>query len=238
MRLVGVRFPRWVGLAIGFALIGPLARAPTADAGPLTRLKVAYIYDFGTGANDPIFKGSSIFTNALTGTQPGATYTTADATKTVANTNVTVAEINAGGVAVLAPFDTAILYMVCDIGSAGNSNTMTALNSFIAGGKKLMIYDGDRCFNTLTPNYSTFLFPFTSDNPGPQGSGKCYTNVVPTTLTTGLAGYCDLVSPDPNKNDPIGDANTFVSFNVNCFGSLTPKQFQHLAALILPDTPT
>src|SRR5712664_3629885 len=234
MRLVGVRFPRWVGLAIGFALIGSFAHAPTAHAAPLTSLKVAYIYDFGTGANDPIFKGSSIFTNALTGTQPGATYTTADATKTVAITNVTVASIHAGGVAVLAPFDTAILYMVCDIGSAGNVNTMTAINSFIAGGKKLMIYDGDRCFGggAGTPDYSKFLFPFTSDNPGPQGSGKCYTNVVPTTLTTGLAGYCDLVSPDPNKNDAIGDANTFVSFNGNWCGSLTAKNVNNVEGFI------
>src|SRR5260370_2724760 len=89
MRLVGVRFPRWVGLAIGFALIGSFAHAPTAHAAPLTSLKVAYVYDFGTGANDPIFKGSSIFTNALTVTQPGATYTTAHPTETAATTDVT-----------------------------------------------------------------------------------------------------------------------------------------------------
>src|SRR5260370_31898253 len=135
MRLVGVRFPRWVGLAIGFALIGSFAHAPTAHAAPLTSLNVAYIYDFGTGANDPIFKGSSIFTNALTGTHPGATYTTADATKTVAITNVTVASIDAGGDAVLAPFHPAILYIVSNIGSPGHSHPMPAAKHFIVRGK-------------------------------------------------------------------------------------------------------
>src|SRR5438477_6971151 len=157
----------------------------------MTSTNVAYITDFGLGANVPSFLGSSIWRNALTGTPPGATYTTADLSKTVTITDVSVTAIDAGGAATLAGFSTAVMYMVCDIGS--HPNTMAAINSFLTTGHKLMIYDGDRCFpgGAGTPNYSTFLFPFTTSNPGPQGRPGCYITVVPSTLTTGLAGYCD-----------------------------------------------
>jgi hypothetical protein len=236
MKLAGVRIPRWIGLAIGFALIGSFAHAPAVHAAPpKTSLNVAYIYNLGTGANDPTPQGGSIFKNAVTGVPPGVTYTTADSSKVVTITNVTVASIDIGGAAVLAGFDTAILYMVCDIGSSTHANTMTALNSFIAGGKKLLIFDGDRCAPGFggSPNYSTFLFPFTSSNPGPQGSGKCYIGVQPSTLTTGLAGYCDPTGvSDPLRNDSIGDANAFVTFNGNWCGSLTAKNFNNVEGFI------
>jgi hypothetical protein len=102
---------------------------------------------------------------------------------------------------------------------------MSALNSYLTTGHKLLIYDGDRCFpsGAGSPNYSTFLFPFTSSNPGPQGASSCYNTVLASTLTTGLAGYCDIVFPNPGFNDALGDANTFVTFNGAWCSSMTTR---------------
>jgi hypothetical protein len=181
--------------------------SPAVFVHATTSTNVAYITDFGLGANDPSFLGSSIWRNALTGTNPGASYTTSDLSKTVTLTDVSVAAIDAGGAAVLAGFSTAVMYMVCDIGS--HPNTVTAINSYLATGHKLMIFDGDRCYpgGSGTPNYSSFLFPFTSTNPGPRGATGCYVSVVASTLTAGLPpGYCD------SGNDSVGDANAFKTF--------------------------
>ena len=166
--------------------------------------------------------GSSIFVNALTGVPPGGTYTTADLSKTVTITDVTVASIDAGGLPVIAGFSTAILYEVCDI--ASHPATMSAINSYLtAVGHKLLIYDGDRCFGSATPNYSTFVFPFTTSNPGPDGAQSCYSLVLGSTLTAGLAGYCDPAPFAPGYNDALGDANTFVTNNGAWCTSMTTK---------------
>ena len=169
--------------------------------------------------------GASIFVQALTGTaltSPGA-YTTGDLSKTATFTNVPVSAVDAAGSAALAAFDTIVVYQVCDIGS--HPATMTAINAFFTSGGKVLIYDGDRCATGVpsggSANYSTFVFPFTTSNPGPRGAGGCYTSVESNTLTSGLAGYCD--STQVGGNDAVGDANAFVSFNGNWCGSITAK---------------
>lgn len=208
MRVVGVRSFILVAAFLSAALV----LAPRAAAAAMTSNKVAYVSDFGTGANDPNFLGSSIFVNALTGSDPGPTYTTADGTKTVSLTDVPVSAIDSGGAAALAPYDTVIMYEVCDIGS--HPATVSALNTFLQNGGKLMIFDADRCYGTMAPDYSAFLFSFTTSNPGPQGATGSYTTVVPSTLTTGLS-----VGPVPY--DSIGDANIFTSFSGAWCASLT-----------------
>jgi hypothetical protein len=199
-----------------------------------TTTNVAYIFDFGTGSNDPSGpgSGSSIFVNALTGTAPLGTYTTGGTPKVVTITDIAVSAIDLGGEAVIDGFSTAILYEVCDIGSASHAGTMAALNSYITKGHKLLIYDGDRCYpgGSGSPNYSGFLYPFTTSNPGPQGAGSCYSTVLTSTLTTGLAGYCD--SSQIGGNDALGDANTFVSFNGAWCSSMTTKNANNNLGLV------
>src|SRR5712692_2800467 len=215
-------------------LIGLIVAGLAPPASAATSSKVAYVTDFGTGSNDPCapfsggvcgsFPGSSIFVNALTGVKPLGTYTTADSLLTVTITDVSVSTIDANPGTALAGFDTVILYQVCDIGS--HPKTMTAINNFFANGGKLLIFDADRCsgFGVLPPpaNYSTFLFPFTASTPGPQGASGSYTNVQPSTLTTGLPS-----APPPvvigGGNDSVGDANNFLTFNPNWCGSITAE---------------
>jgi len=210
-----------------FAGLVPGAHAATTS-------NVAYVFDFGTGSNDPCapfsggacgpFPGSSIFVNSLTGVPPLGVYTTADASLTVTITDLPVAVIDAAPATALLPFDTVILYQVCDIGS--HPNTMMAVNNFLAAGGKVLIFDADRCsgFGGLPPaaNYSTFLFPFTASTPGPQGATGDYTNVEPSTLTTGLPSAPPPVTIDAG-NDSVGDANNFVTFNPNWCGSITAE---------------
>src|SRR6266542_506331 len=195
-----------------------LAFTPAAQAAPTTSTAVAYVTDFGTGSNDTGGPGvgSSIFVNALTGIPPGVTYTTADLSKTVTVTNEPVSAIDLGGAAVLAPFDTVILYQVCDIGSPSHANTVAALNTFLTNGGKLMIFDADDCAPTEggLADYSSFLFPFTTSSPGPVGASGSYTAVVASTLTSGLA-----VGPQPG--DSVGDANIFTSFSGDWCASIT-----------------
>jgi len=192
----------------------------TAGAATSTRV-VAYVTDFGAGSNDPIgpigpplMAGSSIFVNALTGTMPLGSYTTADGLKTVAVVDVPVTTIEANPTTALREFDTVILYQVCSIG--GLPNTMSAINSFLAAGGKVLIFDADRCsmLEGLPPVYSGFAFPFTSGRLGPHGTVGTYTNVQASTLTTGLV-------LGPQTDDAIGDANILSTLDGAWCGSIT-----------------
>jgi PKD repeat protein len=193
-----------------------LVGASAASAAPKTSENVGYIYDFGAGSTDPCGTsplcgkgepGSSIFVNALTGSPPaGGKYTTADASKTVTVTDVAVSTIDAKGEPAIEPFDTLILYEVCDI--ASHPTTMNAINTFLENGGKVMIFDADRCApgEGGLADYKTFLFPFTTNSPGPKGAlNGPYLKVVPSTLTTGL-------KVGAQEGDAVGDANVFTSF--------------------------
>lgn len=169
---------------------------------------VAYVTDFGLGVEDPAFLGSSVFVNAITGSPPpGGAYTTYGG-NLVHFTDVFVSAIDAGGEAAIAGFDTVFLYEVCDFGS--HPGLVSALNTYMSTtAGKLVIYDGDRCHGSSSPNYSGFLFPFTTSNPGPAGSQKTLTFVEaespPATLTRGVA------VGDGLGTDSVGDSNTFTS---------------------------
>jgi hypothetical protein len=191
----------------------------TVDAA--TSSRVAYVTDFGAGSNDPIgpigpplMAGSSIFVNALTGTMPLGSYTTADGLKTVAVVDVPVTTIEANPNTALSGFDTVILYQVCSIG--GLPNTISAINAFLTAGGKVVIFDADRCslLDGLPPVYSGFAFPFTSGRLGPHGTVGTYTNVQLSTLTTGLV-------LGPQTDDAIGDANILSTLDGAWCGSIT-----------------
>lgn len=242
MVMTNKQIPRKLGITMILTLLLTtstilIGQAPHANA-LVHSMSVAYVTDFGTGLCDTGGPGigSSIFVNAINmapgpfmGGPPPAgcpggpiTYTTGTSNgfgtvaggNTVTFTNVSVSAINAGGVATLAPFDTVMLYEVCDIGSPANAPTMAAINSYLAAGgdHKLVILDGDRCspLSAGSADYSGFLFPFTSSNPGPSGFSGSITflesEAAPAVLTrsisTGFVGF---------PADAIGDSNTFTS---------------------------
>ena len=222
---IGTRFRQAVILGLVALIVAGLAPV----AGAATSSNVAYVFDFGTGANDPggPGTGSSIFVNALTGVAPGLTYTSSGPSPvTVTITNVPVSAIDVGGVAVLTPFDTVILYQICDIGS--HPATIAAINAYLtAGSGKVMIFDADRCAMGTAAgpaNYGAFLFPFTTNGPGPFGPklGLPYTAVVPSTLTTGLNAGSPPPEP-PGDGDAIEDSNPFVTFDGHWCGTLTAR---------------
>ncbi|HEX4701039.1 MAG TPA: Ig-like domain-containing protein [Pseudonocardiaceae bacterium] len=101
-------------------------------------------------------------------------------------------------------FDTIVLYEVCDINA--HRAAETAINAFLENGGKVMIFDADRCSDNVAVNgaadYSGFLFPFTTDSPGPGGSGGSYGFIEPSTLT-------NLVTAPGVGEDALADANTF-----------------------------
>jgi hypothetical protein len=201
---VGLAVIMAAGLVAAFA--GPVAAVSTTHS-------VAYITDFGLGLADPnppnpTSPGSSIFTNAITGSPlaNGGTYNGATFT------DVTVSAIDASPATALSGFDTAILYEACTIGS--HPIAMGAIDSFLAGGGKVMIFDADGCStNTaggaigITADYSGFLFPFTTNSPGPLGAqNQAYTFEEANSLTTGLPAVGTAI-PD----DAVGDGNVFAT---------------------------
>ena len=168
-------------------------------------------YEGGTNnVQDGLF-GWAVST-PCTGTTSTCTMTTTGG-NTVTFTYIDVSTIDSGGYSVISPYDTVVLYEVCDIGSAANANLMSAINTFLSNGGKVVIYDADWCAagDGGSPVYSTFLFPFTSSNPGPAGSVQTPTFIEtessPAVLTRGLA------SISTSSTDAIGDSNTFVTNN-------------------------
>jgi hypothetical protein len=188
-------------------------------------IQVAYVTDFyPMQVCSTSTLSTSIFVSAITGSPPVGcpssahpTYTTVGG-NTVTFTDVTVAAIDAGGLAAISGFDTVLLYEVCDIGNPSHSITMTALNNYLtAGNGKVVIYDSDRCSGnnpaTPIPHYNTFLYPFTTSNPGPVGHSLAPTWIEtespPAVLTRALPG----ISTTNPINDAIGDSNTFVTYD-------------------------
>lgn len=221
--MTNMQIPKKIGITtIAITLLltssGMMGLTPNANA-LANSSNVAYVTDAGctifggSGGVEDSFgpPGCSIFTNAITGSPlpNGGTYTT-PAGNAVKFTDVPVSVIDSGGISALAGYDTVMLYMICDISS--HPNLISAINTYLANGSgKVVIFDGDSCATGVggVPNYSSFLFPFTSSNPGPAGGTGSITLVepesLPATLTRGIS--TGLVSP----TDAVGDSNTFTS---------------------------
>lgn len=212
-------------LAVAICMAPTLANAPTALALPGGSQNVAYVYDFGfasghfpcsvdaggTGINDlnPPGCGASIFRNAVTGGAIGAGNTGTYGGVNFTNVTVAAVDANPNPSTAFNGFDSVMLYMVCDIHS--HPKLITALNSFLNAGGKVMIFDGDRCAASAggVADYTGFLFPFTTSSPGPSGvKPGSYTSIDASSLTTGLPLYVDSTSP---LEDSMGDANIFTS---------------------------
>jgi hypothetical protein len=219
------------------ALVALGAIAPAAHA-TLTSRNVAYLFDdslfacgdFGCGLNDSSAEGGSIFTNAVTGTQPGTgdtgTYTPSGGSP-VTLTNVPLSTLDSNPQA-LKGYDTAILYELCNIGASANQTALSAINAFVSDGGKVMIFDADGCAPSSdgTPDWSGFIFPFATNNPGPQGASGSYTKVEPSSLTAGL-------SPGPVDGDAVGDANVFTSSDTRWYQAIAATNTNGVTGTVL-----
>jgi hypothetical protein len=204
-----------------------VAALPAAAQAEFSSNKVAYVYDntlfpctTECGMNDPSFPptgGASIFKNAVGGTVPGfgneGKYTPSGGSEATLK-NVTLSELDAKPKLLEEEgFDTAILYETCKI--AEHPVALAAINAFLESAHKVMIFDADGCspISKGEPNWTGFLFPFATNNPGPEGAPGPYTAVEPSSLTTGL-------SVGEQELDAVGDANIFTSSSVHWFQAI------------------
>jgi hypothetical protein len=205
-----------VGLALLFSTAFLFLLVPAAHA-TLTSNNVAYVFDdtafpcgtSGCGLNDTSF-GASIFVDALTGQAPGSGEVGVYAPNNgpqVTVTNVPLSGLDANPSA-LSGYDTVVAYELCAIGTPANGPALSALNAFVNGGGKLLIFDADACsaVSSGPADWSHFIFPFATNSPGPQGASGSYESVEPSSLTAGLA-----LGPQPG--DAVGDANVFTTFD-------------------------
>lgn len=194
-----------------YNMLGSGAQCPIkalADPPLTSGTRTAYIYDFGSGINDPGFPGSSIFRNAITGGPIGSGETGSYNGATFSN--VPLSAIEANPTAALTGYDNIVLYEVCSIGDPRNSAALNAINTFLDNGGKVLLFDGDGCSANSggrgIADYSQFAFPFTTSSPGPRGAvGYTYGSVEASTLTSGLSNGVDF------GGDAVGDANVFTS---------------------------
>jgi cysteine-rich repeat protein len=112
----------------------------------------------------------------------------------------------------LSGFDTVVLVGICDIGSAnflGNPAWKGTIEAFVAGGGKLIIWDSE-CQNT---DYSNFLLPFTTNNPGQLGAQGDLGITEENSLSRSnplSPRFVDVALIGP-QTDAVGDANVFTT---------------------------
>ena len=126
-------------------------------------------------------------------------------------TNLPLGSVNAG---FLAPYDTVVLMQVCNIATALSSSQKMDLINWVSNGGKLIIYDSDACSGGNTPDYSWFIYPFSTNNPGQQGArGGVLTVMEENTLSSAdpASAYyintADLVA----NTDAVGDSNVMIT---------------------------
>ncbi len=129
-------------------------------------------------------------------------------------TNVTVESIRDAAANPLTGFDTVVLNGICDISTfLANAQFKSRIEGFAASGGKLIIYDSE-CAPT---SYNSFVYPFTTSNPGPLGATGTLTIAENNTLGNGTPAdpsFLD-VSLIGAGTDAVGDANVFTSFDAN-----------------------
>lgn len=139
-------------------------------------------------------------------------------------TDKSPADIADGSIAnPLTGFDTVVLVQLCSIGTyLADADFKSRIESFVSGGGKLIIWDSECAFSSA-PDYSNFVFPFESNNPGANGSEcdsatslDCFLRDV----EENKLGTTDPTSPFyvdtglvATETDAVGDANVFTTQN-------------------------
>lgn len=120
----------------------------------------------------------------------------------------------------LAGYDTVVLVQECSIGTnLADATFKSNLESFVANGGKLIIWDSE-CQNT---NYSNFVYPFTTNNPGAAGAYGTLTDVEASALSDpnpASASYVNTAAVG-SHTDAVGDANVMTSQDPHWYVDLT-----------------
>jgi uncharacterized protein YegL len=134
-------------------------------------------------------------------------------------TDLPAANISAAS---LSAFDTLVINRVCDVNTRLTASQKAAINNWIAGGGKLIIYDADVCSGADQPDYSWLIYPFTTDNPGAMGAQGTLTIVEDNSLSSPNPAspyYIDTADLS-NNTDAVGDANVMLAKDVNWCGDM------------------
>ncbi len=201
------------------AVVIPLSSNITHSfAASRTSKNIGYVNYDDSGFTGSSIPSANIFTDAVVG-GPSPTSSPTDSVTYNGMTFTPLAKA-AISTSTLAPFDTLILFEVCDIATSLTASQHTALNNYLAAGNKILLYDADRCAPSAAGNadYSWFTFPFATSNPGPQGASGTLTVVENSSLTQGL-------SSDPFSGDELGDANTATTSDPHWFAAAKTTNF-------------
>jgi uncharacterized protein YkwD len=136
--------------------------------------------------------------------------------------------------ATLDPYDTLVLSQVCSIGSLPPP-MLIALTDWVASGRKLIIYDSDECSQPV--DYLWLPYPFTTSNPGAQGSSNGQFRIVAEdSMISGDPKSLVFIDASEMSQTEIGDANVMVTRDLRWCGNaeavnlLGQKGFVHAYA--------
>lgn len=120
----------------------------------------------------------------------------------------------------LTGYDTIVLVQECDIAvNLANATFKSNLDAFVSNGGKLIIWDSE-CQGT---DYTNFVYPFTTNNPGQAGAHGTLTDVEASALSDtnpASASYVD-TAPVGSDTDAVGDANVMTSQDPHWYVDLT-----------------
>ncbi|MDQ6671444.1 MAG: hypothetical protein M3069_11960 [Chloroflexota bacterium] len=197
---------------VTLALVGQTLAPTTVLAASRSSKNVAYVTynDTGFQGTGPA-QGNIFATSVVGGPAPTSLATTPVSFNGITFTPLARSALSS---ATLAPFDTLILFEVCDIGTSLSAAQHQVINDYLAAGNKILLYDADRCAPGVggVADYSWFQFPFKTSSPGPRGASATLQVVEASSLTQGLAS-------DPFNLDELGDANTATTSDRNWFAA-------------------
>ena len=141
-------------------------------------------------------------------------------------TDVSVSSIEDPTTNPLTGFDTVVFVQLGDIGTyLANSTFQSRIDSFVSGGGKLIIWDSE-----TNPDYSNFIYPFTSDNPGAMGASGSTLNIVEqSTLSSSdpaSSSYVDVTAVE--AEDAVGDANVMTTYDPAWYVDMTASNTNHV----------
>lgn len=113
----------------------------------------------------------------------------------------------------LAGADTAVLVQICTINDfLSNPQFRGRIENFVQNGGKLIVWDSE-CSNP-GPDYSNFVFPFKTDNPGANGASGQISDLEENGLSSSDPASPRFVDIAKLGSDTeVGDANVFTSFD-------------------------
>jgi hypothetical protein len=153
----------------------------------------------------------NIFRDAIVG-GPASTATTTKCVKYLVTMSLCPVAIPSISFEIYKKFDTLILFEVCDIATSLTPTQRQAINNFIEGGRKVLLFDADRCFPGGVspagpqPSYGGLAFaPLKTIGPGPASEAGGTMSII---QSSGLTTNFGSVSWN---GDVLGDANTLTA---------------------------